>query len=67
MKPRDIKIQTGLRVPENMYNEIQKISEESGASFNSCALMLINLGLKLVHQAEVKSRRSDPHTLQDNV
>ena len=66
MKQKDFKIQTGLRVPEPMYKEIQKIAEESGASFNSCALMLINLGLKLVRQAEGKSPRSGTHTFQDN-
>lgn len=41
------KIQTGLRIPEERYEEISKIANEAGVSLNSLLLVLIDLGLTL--------------------
>lgn len=41
------KVQTGLRIPEQRYEELQKMAEEMGVSLNSLLLMLIDLGLIL--------------------
>ena len=41
------KVQTGLRLPEKRYEELNALAEEMGVSLNSCILMLIDLGLTL--------------------
>ena len=41
------KIQTGLRIPEDRYKELNKIADEIGVSLNSVLLMLIDLGLQV--------------------
>lgn len=41
------KVQTGLRIPEKRYEELQAMAEEMGVSLNSLLLMLIDLGLVL--------------------
>ena len=40
------KIQTGLRVPEELYERIAEMAVRSGASINSIILMLMDIGLK---------------------
>lgn len=44
----DCRIQTGLRVPEPMYDELSRLSKETGASINAVALMLLSIGLRVI-------------------
>ena len=44
----DCRIQTGLRVPEPMYEELSRLSKETGASINAVALMLLDIGLRVI-------------------
>lgn len=41
------KVQTGLRIPEECYNELCEVANEMGVSLNSLLLMLIDLGMTL--------------------
>lgn len=41
------KVQTGLRIPEERYDELCTIAEKMGVSINSLLLMLIDLGMTL--------------------
>lgn len=41
------KVQTGLRIPEERYNELCEVANEMGVSLNSLLLMLIDLGMTL--------------------
>ena len=43
----DGKIQTGLRVPETLYERIQAHSANTGLSLNSQILMFVNIGITL--------------------
>jgi hypothetical protein len=45
---KEDKIQTGLRVPEQMYSRLQEKASEIGVSLNSLALMLIDMGFTLI-------------------
>lgn len=38
-------IQTGLRIPEERYNEVAELAETIGISLNAMILSLIDLGL----------------------
>lgn len=42
-----MKIQTGLRIPEERYTELQTLADEIGVSINALLLMLIDLGLSV--------------------
>lgn len=42
-----MKIQTGLRIPEERYTELQELADEVGISLNALLLMLIDLGLSV--------------------
>ena len=42
-----MKIQTGLRIPEERYMELQELADEVGISLNALLLMLIDLGLSV--------------------
>ena len=41
------KVQTGLRIPYEKYNELTTLADEIGVSLNSLLLMLIDLGLSV--------------------
>lgn len=43
------KIQTGLRLPEDRYNQLTQIAEKAGVSINQLILLLIEVGLKAVN------------------
>jgi len=42
------KIQTGLRVPEPLYERLQERANDMGVSVNSLILMLIDMGFTLM-------------------
>lgn len=41
----NIKIQTGLRVPENQYERIKEKADRAGVSINQLILVLVDIGL----------------------
>lgn len=45
MKNQGDKVQTGLRIPVNRYEELLALADTVGVSINSLLLMLIDLGL----------------------
>ena len=45
MKNQSDKVQTGLRIPVNRYEELLALADTMGVSINSLLLMLIDLGL----------------------
>ena len=42
-----MKVQTGLRIPEERYTELQSLANEIGVWTNALLLMLIDLGLSV--------------------
>ena len=60
-----MKIQTGLRLPEERYEKLAAIAQESGISLNSLLLSLIDAGLRTVNLGIQEERRSFLRTLSD--
>ncbi len=60
------KIQTGLRIPQSRYEELASLANGMGVSINTLALMLIDLGLKVVNFGVVEAAHAAPHNLQQN-
>lgn len=52
------KIQTGLRIPEPLYNRLYRSAEQNGASVNAQILYLIDIGLKAI-EAGVQAAARD--------
>lgn len=42
------KIQTGLRLPQDRYEELLLMAEQAGVSLNSVALMMIDVGISVI-------------------
>lgn len=42
---RDEKIQTGLRIPQERYDELRNMAARSGVSLNSMILLLVDVGI----------------------
>ena len=53
MKPKEYKIQTGLRVPEELHTDLQERAKEIGVSVNQLILMLIYIGIKLIEKGVI--------------
>ena len=53
------KIQTGLRVPEPLYEWIQERATQSGMSVNSQILMLIDIGRTLVENGFIQPAKQE--------
>ena len=52
------KIQTGLRIPEPLYNRLYRSAAQNGASVNAQILYLIDIGLKAI-EAGVQAAARD--------
>lgn len=63
---KDDKIQTGLRIPIDRYNELKKIADRSGASVNSIILFLVDVGLDSVNSGIEKQVHASLHIQQHN-
>lgn len=61
---KDDKIQTGLRIPLDRYNELKEMADRSGASVNSIILFLVDVGLSAVNSGIEKQGHTCPHTQQ---
>ncbi len=51
-------IQTGLRIPENLYNEFREVQQQTGVSINQQVLYLVDVGRRVIRrgiQAESRS------------
>lgn len=57
------KIQTGLRVPAEMYQELKRYARRSGASLNDTILLMVDIGLRAVNLGLQEEGRSGPHKL----
>lgn len=64
---REAKIQTGLRIPQARYEEIVKLSEQSGASINTVLLMLMEIGWRVIQPEELEAARALLHSPPDTV
>lgn len=58
------KIQTGLRIPKDRYEELNALADSMGVSVNALALMLIDLGLKAVNLGVKESAHAVPRSFQ---
>lgn len=56
---KEDKIQTGLRIPEKRYRELNVIADEMGVSLNALILMLIDLGLTLRNGRIILQKESE--------
>lgn len=45
----DLKVQTGLRLPEKQYERIREKADRIGVSINQMALILIDIGLNYLN------------------
>lgn len=61
---KDDKIQTGLRIPLDRYNELKEMADRSGVSVNSIILFLVDIGLKAVNSGIEKQDHASPHIQQ---
>ena len=58
-------VQTGLRLPEPMYNQLKEASEQNGVSINAQILYLVDIGLKAVNLGVREQGRALAHKQQD--
>ncbi len=62
---KDCKVQTGLRIPQDRYDELRMMAEKSGVSLNSIILFLVDVGLSAVNLGVEQSAHSLPHSPKD--
>ena len=60
----DSKIQTGLRIPKNRYNELKDMANKSGASINSIILFFVEIGLSAFTLGIEQEAHFAPRSLQ---
>lgn len=60
----DSKVQTGLRIPQDRYEELAALAKRMGISFNALALMLIDVGVSAVNLGIEAAAHSDLHIPQ---
>ena len=51
-----VKIQTGLRVPEDVYDDLQARAKKMGVSINQLILMLISVGMKFLDEGIIPQK-----------
>ena len=54
-------IQTGLRIPENLYNEFRETQQQTGITINQQALYLIDIGRRVIRLG-LEQGRSPVHS-----
>ena len=57
---QDNKIQTGLRIPEALYNELKAMADNSGVSLNALILMLVDIGLMAITYGIEQAAKTAP-------
>lgn len=53
----DLKVQTGLRLPEKQYERIREKADRIGVSINQMALILIDIGLNYLDMEKDEQNR----------
>lgn len=48
----DVKIQTGLRIPERQYERLKEKAEKMGISINQLVLVLVDIGLNYLDMGQ---------------
>lgn len=56
---KQIKVQTGLRIPEPLYNDLQSRAARMGISINSLVLMLVELGITLLDKGVIPQQAGE--------
>lgn len=56
---KDDKIQTGLRIPQDRYEELKKMAERSGISVNAVILYLVDIGLSAINLGTEREGHSE--------
>ena len=46
---KEDKIQTGLRIPQDRYDELRGMADRSGVSLNAMILFLVDVGLSAIN------------------
>lgn len=59
------KIQTGLRLPIELYEQLSAMAEHNGLSINSQVLFLVDIGMKAVNLGIQEERRVLSRTAED--
>ena len=59
-------IQTGLRVPESLYNELKANQDRIGLSVNQQILFLVDVGRTAIRLGTRESPRAEIHNRRDN-
>lgn len=52
------RIQTGLRIPEALYNQLAEAAARSGVSINAQILFLLDVGMQAVNLGIQEERRT---------
>lgn len=63
---KDDKIQTGLRIPQNRYEELKEMADRSGVSLNALILFFVDVGISAVNLGIEAAAHSVPHSPQQN-
>lgn len=61
-----MKVQTGLRIPEQKYEALAAYADRIGVSINALVLMLIDIGWEAINLGIRESDRAGLHDRQDN-
>ena len=64
MRKKEEKVQTGLRLPPEMYEHIVQEAKECGVCVNAYMTLLIGLGRKVVLQSVEQCSRDRSHNPQ---
>ena len=59
------KIQTGLRLPVALYEQLSEMADRNGLSINSQVLFLIDIGMQAVNLGVQEERRVLSRTAED--
>ena len=59
-------VQTGLRLPEAIYNQLKKTQEQCGVPINSQIVNLICIGLDTIRLGIQEQARTSSHSRQDS-
>ena len=59
------KVQTGLRIPEPLYNQLSETAKRTGVSINAQILFLIDIGMQTVNLGIQEERHVLSHNPKD--
>ena len=59
------RVQTGLRIPEELYEQLRNMADKTGVSINSQILYLIGIGMEAVNLGIQEQGRDLSHNQKD--